>query len=1007
MDGLGKNAESATKSIMGIAAGIGVFKVVSAGIDLIKNSVSGAVSRIDTLNNSSRVFQNMGYSTKDTKAAMDALTKSIQGMPTALDDGVQGVQMLASSVGDIGKSEQIFAALNDGILGFGGSTQDVSNAVRQLSQAFAGGKVDAETWNSMLDSGLGPALNAIAKQMGITAAALKSGLSDGTISVSSFQDALIDLDKNGGGGLTSLHQIAQDALGGIGTSMTNAKTAVTRGVADIISAIDQGLAANNMPTIAQGISAAGSMIENALKSISSVIPGVISKIAALTGGFGPLMPIIKTAGLAVLGFVAIVASASAIAPVITVFSSLKQSFTSISGAVGLAGGPLTAVIAIILALAAATVIAYNQSETFRNAVAQVGTALSNAFNSTAPAVISAISTAISGVKGAFDAVIGAISQVLQGFNSVGGTQAVFNAVGTVISTIAQNLAILAQWAANAVSSLAGAGSSSGTWTAIGQAIGIVAQGIEKIAPIIGAVVTGFLLFKPVAAIFSAISTAISVVGTVISFVSGLIATIGGAISSVIAFFQLFGEVGVAAFGVITAPIGLVVAAIAGIIAILVTAYAKVGWFRDMVNSIWTTIVSVVTTVWNTVLTTIVSIVTGIWTSIQPVITAIGNLWTAIQPIVTVVWTAIQTVITTVINVIMTIITTVMGVIGATWSAAWTVISTVVSTVWNIIMTVISTVINVIAGIITAVMAVINGDWSGAWQAIQGVASTIWNAIVSIVSSLINAVMTIISSILSAIASIWSSVWNGIKGVVSAVWNGIVSLVSASLSSVASIISNILSGIASFMSGVWNGIKSAASSAWNGLKSIVSNGISAAYNAVKSFGSKMVSAGKDFVEGFIKGVKGMIGKAVSAAEEMGSKAVGAVKKFLHIGSPSKVMKKMGMWTGMGFLNGVDGMIKPVTKMSERLAAAAVPDVGTVDFTPMFDTSDLSTKINKASSTMGSQLGAAVSSSMDLSNNFTVEVPVNLDGEEVARITATPMQKQLNDMQTRSNRIRGMH
>ena len=293
-DEMGKSTTSgakAVKSLGKVTSGLdsmlgGIGKVVgkvglgalltigNKAFNAVSSNVDSAIKRIDTLANSSRAFQNMGFDANKTAKAMKNISKAIEGLPTALDDSVSNVQLLAASTGDLDLSVDLYKALNDAILGFGGDATMANNAIVQLSQSFSNGKVDAQTWNSMINSGLGPTLNALAKQMGKTTGELKEGLSEGKISVADFQKALITMDKEGGGGLKSLEQIAKDSTKGIGTSLANAKTAMVRGTAELIKSVDAMLANMNLPTISEFITNAGTNMENFMKKIAAVMPEI-------------------------------------------------------------------------------------------------------------------------------------------------------------------------------------------------------------------------------------------------------------------------------------------------------------------------------------------------------------------------------------------------------------------------------------------------------------------------------------------------------------------------------------------------------------------------------------------------------------------------------------------------------------------------------------------------------------------------------------------------------------
>lgn len=267
LEGSAKRTERNTNTAFNNIAKVGLAAVAAAATAVgvaITTSIGGAVRRIDTLNNASRTFENIGFASDDVSKSMNALEKSITGLPTPLDSAVRGMTALASTYSDINKGQKVFSALNNAILGFGGTTAMVENAITQLSQLPMDGPLDAQTWNSLRNSGLTPVLVAMAKDMGKSVNQMKSDFGEGILTVEDFTDALIKMDTQGGGGMKSLEQIAKDATGGIGTSWENMRTAITRGVASVIDAIGS-------EDIAKAITRIGKAFENALKDTSPFI----------------------------------------------------------------------------------------------------------------------------------------------------------------------------------------------------------------------------------------------------------------------------------------------------------------------------------------------------------------------------------------------------------------------------------------------------------------------------------------------------------------------------------------------------------------------------------------------------------------------------------------------------------------------------------------------------------------------------------------------------------------
>lgn len=379
----GSSLGSIWKIFAGSFLASGVTRIVGAGFDLIKGSISGAIDRVDTMNNALRNFQNMGFSNSEIMKNIGKnglLSQGIKGLPTALNDAISHVQLLASSTGNLTRSTQIFKALNDGILGFGGSTDQVNEAVIQLSQSFSNGKVDAQTWNSMINAQLGPTLSAIAKKMGITMGELKEGLSQGKISVEEFQNQLVEMDTKGGGGLKSLNQIAKDSTKGIKTSIQNAKTAVTRGVGEVIEGLNKALVDADLGGFKGIIDKVGSSMESFLKVIAANIPTAVSFLSNLFDAvqkFGSalkfMMPFLVPAATA---FGAFMFQLKGIPAIIKNFNNFKKAITDVGNSLKImwaiaAANPFVLIVGAVVGAIAVFGYFMATNEEFRNKVISV------------------------------------------------------------------------------------------------------------------------------------------------------------------------------------------------------------------------------------------------------------------------------------------------------------------------------------------------------------------------------------------------------------------------------------------------------------------------------------------------------------------------------------------------------------------------------------------------------------------------------------------------------------
>lgn len=371
--------EKGGSKIKSIIAALGITKIISSAISTINASIDGAISRIDTLNNFPKVMSNLGISSEDASKAINTLSDKLKGIPTTLDDAALAVQRFTSKNGDVKKSTEIFLAVNNALLAGGASAEIQSSALEQLSQSYAKGKPDMMEWRAIqtampaqlkqissemlgnkdaLDKYLKSAqeyadnnplsstaselieqLKAVENGTGDMTTALGTGLRTGVISMDEFIDTIVKLNKDGTKNFQSFEKQARNATGGIKTSVTNMKTAITRGVANVISSVDKLLQKNGLGGISGVLSNIGKTSETAFKKFATAIEKV--NVKALINVLKTLIPVIAgvTAGFVayqvVLKTISAINIAKNILSAVSSFLSLIPAITSATDAMAL------------------------------------------------------------------------------------------------------------------------------------------------------------------------------------------------------------------------------------------------------------------------------------------------------------------------------------------------------------------------------------------------------------------------------------------------------------------------------------------------------------------------------------------------------------------------------------------------------------------------------------------------------------------------------------------------
>lgn len=186
----------------------------------------------------------------------------------------------------------------------------------------------------------------------------------------------------------------------------------------------------------------------------------------------------------------------------------------------------------------------------------------------------------------------------------------------------------------------------------------------------------------------------------------------------------------------------------------------------------------------------------------------------------------------------------------------------------------------------------------------------------------------------------------------------------------------------FNNGVSSGMKRAVSTARSMSSSTVS--------AMRSAGSGSYSCGVYIGTGLANGMASQLGRVRSIATQLAAAAEKAIRAKAQIHSPSKVADKLGGYFGEGWVNGILDKIADAKEASEQLIQ--IPNLAPV---PSID--------------MSMRAGIAeLNNDYDYTRNetYTIYVPVEVDGRQVAKATAKYTKEEIEQQQRRDLRKKGM-
>lgn len=707
LGGFTRVAGAVTAAVGAIGVGTIIGKTISSGLDRALN-IDSARGKLEGL----------GYSAEQVTGVMDRALASVKGTAFGLDQAATvAAGALAAGVKPGQQLQDTLSLVADAATIAG---TDMGSMGAIFNKVAASNKVQGDVLAQLADAGV-PALQFLAKELGVTAEAAADMASRGEIDFATFSAAM---QAGLGGAALASGDTARGAFANVGAAVAR------------LGAMFVAPAVAGAPTLFQALAGAIDRLAEALRPVAEELGARLTPAMAAFAGwldgldFTGAASMLDGIGAAVGSFFSNVNTGGPGAS--AMFASIGDSLQRL--------GPAFA--------------------EFGAALPQVGSAVATI----AAAGLGVLTNALVFLADNVDTIVAWMPALVAGFVA----WRVASTLGAAASMRlrAVELAALPVYAANNVMRLTSAVLESRNAKA--KALTVGATGAQTAALAANTTATGLNTAATSGGVLANLRAAAAGAAARVALVAGTVAT-GAATAAQWALNAAMSA----------NPIALIVIAIAALVAgliwfftqtelgqqiwanftqFLTEAWANVSaWFMQVGEAIsawwmsfWGQIVSVATAVWNA----IVAVVTGYVNRVQAVVTAVvsvvqsiwSNAWNNVRTVISTVWSAIVSFVTSAINNVRDRISGAVNTIRGLWERGWNIIRNVVSTAFG----------NIQRGVQTGIGNVINFVRSlpdKARSALGNVGNVLLSAGRSLIQGFINGIKAMVGKVGSAVGGV--------------------------------------------------------------------------------------------------------------------------------------------------------------------------------------------------------------------------------------------------------------